>query len=130
MYYLYPSYYSPVYLQSYPPIYYPRLSPAEQYPPIETAIFSKSVKAFKNLLKQGELLIDQFADTTFANKMMDAAQKGEQKEVDRLIQSIQGLTAPVKVRYTPSGVLIDITAPHKGEGGNCCTLTITLKWRA
>lgn len=130
MYYFYPCYDFPFYLQRYPQIYYPRQAPSQQYPPIETATFSQSVEAFKKLLKQGELLIDQLADQRFSKKVMDAAQKGEQKEVDHLIQSINGLTAPVKVRYTPTGIQIDVTAPREGEEGNCCTLTITLKWRA
>lgn len=128
MYYHCPLYYFPAYLQNYPPNYAPQLSPARQYPPVDTKILSQSAKTFKTLLKQGELLIDKFADREFSHQMMDAAQKGEQTEVDRLIQSVEGVTVPVKVRYTPSGVQIDITAPQEGEGKDCCTLTITLKW--
>lgn len=130
MYYLYPCYHFPVYRQTPPPIFYHSYSPVRDYPPVDTTTFSQSVKAFKILLKQGELLIDKFADTDFSYKVMDAAQKGDKTEVDRLVASITGLTDPVKVNYTPSGVQLDITAPHEQKGGDCCALGITLKWRA
>ena len=129
MYYVYPLYF-PVYQHSHLPIFYPYFSLSREYPPIDTTIFSNSVKAFKNLLEQGELLIDKLADTDFSFKVMDAAQKGNKTEVDRLIASITGLTASVKVNYTPTGVQLDITAPHEGKEGDCCTLRIMMKWRA
>jgi hypothetical protein len=130
MYFYYPLYYVPAYLQNYSIVDGPNFLKMRQYPPVDTETFSQSAKTFKTLLVQGGILIDRFADKDFSYQVMDAAQKGEHTKVDRLIQSVDGLTVPVKIHYTPSGIQIDISTPPESEEANCCTLTITLKWRA
>lgn len=127
--YLYPvygqnSYYS-YYLQ--PPLQ-TQLLKNRQYPPVDTTMLSQSIKEFKILMNQGEILLNRLSDTAYAKKLMEAAQHGNQSEVDRLIDSISGLHVPVQTNYTPSGTIFKLQSPAIAEGANCCTLDITLKW--
>ncbi|MGJ7911857.1 hypothetical protein [Neobacillus sp. LXY-1] len=98
------------------------------YPPVDTKIFESSIKSFRLLMEQGSLLLDRLSNVSFAHKIMTFAQQGKKAEVDQLIQST-GLKVPVTTKFTPSGVELMLTA--KGSQttfGNCCTLTINLKW--
>lgn len=109
----------------YNPFPLPRQSP---YPPVDTTQLSQSVEEFQILIQQGEILLDRLGDTAFSHRLMEAAQVGNQSEVNRLIDSIEGLYVPVQTTYTPSGVIFDLQSPSINQGANCCTLNITLKW--
>ena len=79
-------------------------------------------------MDQGSILLDRLGDSDFDVKLMSAAQKGNNSEVDRLIKSI-GLKVPVKTKYTPTGVTFELKAhtdPHAPM--SCCTLTVQLQW--
>jgi hypothetical protein len=118
-------YYYPFQYHNYPPpTWYFRT-----YPPVDVKIFSSSVNSFRLLIQQGSLLLDRLGDPGFAHKLMDAAQRGNKKEVDRLIQSI-GLKIPVATRYTPTGVIFELsTQSNPQQPVSCCTLMLTMKWR-
>ncbi|NMD69654.1 hypothetical protein HHO41_05090 [Bacillus sp. DNRA2] len=98
------------------------------YPPVDTKVFSSSVKHFRLLMEQGSILLNKLAETSFETKMMNAAQQGKQAEVDQLIKSI-GLKVPVTTHYTPSGIKFILALPAApGSFGSCCNLTVSMKW--
>jgi|SRR5690625_1869833 len=115
-------------MQNYQGRFYNHFSPIRQYPPTDPSILSQSVKEFQTLMQQGVLLLNRLADTTYAKKLMEAAQQGDQSEVDRLIHTIDGLFVPVNINYSPSGAIFILQSPAVSEGGECCTLNISLKW--
>lgn len=96
-----------------------------QYPPIDTSTFEHSITAFQKTVVEASTILRKLADRPFAHRLMLAAQKGNQQEVDGLIKSI-GISTPVKTKYTPDGVLLTIHA--LAQGSQCCTLTMFLKW--
>ncbi|QKY68410.1 hypothetical protein [Lentibacillus sp. CBA3610] len=126
----YPPYNHPPYHQGqyHPNAVYNHFPPARQYPPVDTEILTQSIHEFQILIRQEEILLERLNDTEFARLLMQAAQHGNQSEVDRLIYSIEGLYVPVQTTYTPSGVIFDLESPAASQGANCCTLTMTLKW--
>lgn len=111
--------------QTYFPVIMPFNSPVNRfsYPPVDVTIFTHSVQSFRLLMEQGNVLLNRLNDASFARKLMDAAQKGQQREVDNLVKSI-GLKVPVTTRYTPSGVTFSLSL----SAVNCCVLTLSLKW--
>ncbi|WP_174612865.1 hypothetical protein [Virgibacillus ihumii] len=115
-------------IHMHPPIFHNPFSSSRQYPPVDTTILSQSVKEFQVLMQQGGILLERLSDTAYSEKIMEAAQLNQQAEVDRLVQSIEGLYVTVKTSYTPSGVIFKLQSPAFEQGGNCCTLNITLKW--
>lgn len=56
---------------------------------------------------------------------MSAAQKGNHREIDRLIKSV-GTNTPITTQYTPTGILLTIHT--KAQGSQCYALTMPLKW--
>ena len=99
-----------------------------QYPQVDVNVFTKSIKTYRLLMDQGSILLDRLGDSDFDVKLMSAAQKGNNSEVDRLIKSI-GLKVPVTTKYTPTGVTFELKAhtdPHVPM--NCCTLKVQLQW--
>ena len=110
------------------PSYYHHYSYYRNYPPVDTKIFSSSVRNFRLLMQQGSILLDKLAEASFETKMMTAAQQGKQAEVEKLIRSI-GLKVPVTTHYTPTGInFILSTPPSSGGIGSCCSLTVSMKW--
>ncbi|TFJ93289.1 hypothetical protein [Lentibacillus salicampi] len=126
----YPPYDHPAYHQNqyHTNIFNNRFLPSRQYPPVDTEMLSQSLNEFQILIHQGEILLDRLNDTQYAVQLMQAAQQGNQSEVNRLIDSIDGLYVPTQTTYTPSGVIFELQSPAVSQGANCCTLKITLKW--
>nr|WP_263323338.1 hypothetical protein [Neobacillus sp. Marseille-Q6967] len=122
--YPYPPYPAPPVHQGYygyPPL--PR-----QYPPVDVKTFSQSIKTYRFLMDQGSILLDRLGDEDFDVKLMDAAQKGNKAEVDRLMKTL-GLKVPVTTKYTPTGVTFELSSqPEPSAALSCCTLTIHMKW--
>jgi len=96
-----------------------------QYPEVDDTIFHQSVKAFQTITQESSTILQKLSDRSFAHKLMTAAQKGNQQEVDRLMKSI-GINTPITTKYTPSGLELRIHADV--QGSQCCTLTMNLKW--
>jgi hypothetical protein len=126
--YYYPYQY-PIYPQMtvYPPQMvlqqYPR-----SYPPVNVKKFEGSVKSFRLLMEQGSILLDRLGNTTFAQKVMSAAQQGKNADVDHLIRTI-GLKVPVITKFTPTGVNFElITLSNPNDPESCCTLKVSMKW--
>lgn len=126
-------YYAPFHYPMYPPIptYPPNIvNPhyLRSYPPVDTKIFTSSVKSFRLLMEQGSKLLDRLGDPGFDRKIMSAAQQGKHTEVDAMIRSI-GLKVPVITKFTPSGITFTLTTqPDQANPMSCCTLTVAMKW--
>ncbi|KAB8126205.1 hypothetical protein F9U64_20385 [Gracilibacillus oryzae] len=101
---------------------HPAYHPFRQYPEVDTSIFEQSVVSFKEMNKQSAVILDKFAEHEYAQRLMKAAQSGNQSEVDNLIKSI-GVSPSIKTKYTPSGILLTIS-----EDNPCCVLTMFLRW--
>ncbi|MED1471279.1 hypothetical protein [Bacillus salipaludis] len=126
-------FYNPFHYPIYPlvpayPGYYVNYPLPRTYPPVDIKIFSKSVKSFRLLMEQGSILLDRLGDAGFAHKMMTFAQQGKKAEVDQLIKSI-GLKVPVITKFTPSGVIFELTTQATQQAPmSCCTLSVSMKW--
>jgi hypothetical protein len=107
----------------YPPVPYPY--DFRQYPEVDDTIFHQSVEAFQTITKEASVILTRLSNRDFAHKLMSAAQKGNQQEVDRLMKTI-GIHTPITTTYTPSGLELKIHADV--QGSPCCTLTMFLKW--
>lgn len=97
------------------------------YPPIDIKVFSYSVKSFRVLLQQGQILLDHLENLAFARRIMHAAQHGNKAEVDRLIRSI-GLKVPITSRFTPTGITFEISMQPSHTHANCCILSFVMRW--
>jgi hypothetical protein len=93
-----------------------------QFPPVDTSTFQQSLAAYQALLNQGGAVINGLVgsqDRMF--RLMDAAQRSDDEEVDRVIRET-GVQTIVETSYTPTGVTFTLRAEQ------CCTLTMYLRW--
>jgi len=98
------------------------------YPPVDVKIFLQSVKTFRLLIEQGSILLNRLGDAGFAQRIMAAAQQGKKVEVDHLLHSI-GLKVPVNTKYTPTGIIFELTSrANQNTPFSCCSLIVSLKW--
>ena len=109
----------------------PTPAPAPQrggakYPEVDTTRFNASAKRFKQVMSQANLFIGSLtASDDFARRLMSAAQRSDQQEVERLVRST-GVTIKYKLHYTPDGLRIDFS--NSNEQNSCCTLRMALSW--
>ncbi len=97
-----------------------------QFPPVNIQGLDDSVKRFRKLMRQADLLIDKLAeDREFATELASAAQQSNHERVNELILST-GITIDVKTTFTPTAIRI-ILDNSEVEGG-CCDLLIALRW--
>lgn len=95
------------------------------YPPVDISTFEQSVTDFQKTVVEASTILKKFTNPQFARMLMSAAQSGNKQEVNRLIKSI-GTTAPITIRYTPTGLWLTIHSQTPGI--QCCELTMFLKW--
>ncbi|MGN7387938.1 hypothetical protein [Sporosarcina sp. SAFN-015] len=96
------------------------------YPPVDTRKFNESAQRFKQVMNQANLFIGTITSSNdFARRFMDAAQRSDKSEVERLVRST-GVTIKYTLEYTPSGIRIDFT--NSDTQNNCCTLRMALSW--
>ncbi|WP_432361270.1 hypothetical protein [Sporosarcina sp. UB5] len=96
------------------------------YPPVDTRKFNNSAKRFKEVMNQANRFIDTLnGSNDFARRFMDAAQRSDQQEVERLVRST-GVTIKFTLNYTPSGIRIDFN--NKDAQNLCCTMRMELSW--
>jgi len=73
-------------------------------------------------MQQVQLLTDKIDESEqFAHNLMDAAQKSNKSEVERLITST-GITTKFETNYTPDNIRIVFT------DSDCCKLSLVLSW--
>ncbi|MCM3745190.1 hypothetical protein M3193_13705 [Sporosarcina luteola] len=96
------------------------------FPPVNTRKLNESAKRFKQVMNEANLFIGTLtASDDFARRLMDAAQRSDQKEVERLVRST-GVTIKYTLSYTPSGIRIDFS--NSDAQNSCCTLRMALGW--
>ena len=102
------------------------VNPPNSYPPVDTRKFNASAKKYQILTKQINLFFEKVSTSEqFANDLMEAAQRSNTQKVEEMIKSV-GITAKVNCKFTPTGIIIEIT---NGEtGGDCCHLRVILPW--
>lgn len=78
------------------------------------------------MASQINMLLMQIRDNKpFAIKLMDAAQRGNQTEVDRLIKST-GVIKPYTIKYNPQG--FHMIMQNDEAEPPCCKVEVTLTW--
>ncbi|MCM3638973.1 hypothetical protein M3152_14815 [Sporosarcina luteola] len=96
------------------------------FPPVNTRKLNESAKRFKQVMNEANLFIGTLtASDDFARRLMDAAQRSDQQEVERLVRST-GVTIKYNLSYTPSGIQIDFS--NSDAQSSCCTLRMALGW--
>lgn len=106
-------------------------SPAPQngtspFPPVDTRKLNESATRFKQVMNEANLFIGTLtASDDFSRRLMDAAQRSDQQEVERLVRST-GVTIKYNLSYTPSGIRIDFS--NSDADSSCCTLRMSLGW--
>ncbi|MBM4760982.1 hypothetical protein [Bacillus sp. B15-48] len=96
-----------------------------QYPPVDETTFIQSVETIQIIARDASTILNKLSDRTFAHQLMTAAQQGNQNEVNRLMNSI-GISSQVNTSFTPTG--IELKLQNSTANGQCCTLTMFLKW--
>jgi hypothetical protein len=94
---------------------------------VDVTVFSESLVAYKQLLRDASNVLDHLADSKpFATQVMGAAQISNQKEVERLIHSL-GVKSNFEVTYNPDGIHLKFWSDVKGS--ECCKLDMAIRWR-
>ncbi|MDN4608497.1 hypothetical protein [Sporosarcina highlanderae] len=98
-------------------------SKSTSYPPVNTTRFTNSAKHSLELFKQAELLVRKISESeTFANELMTAAQRSDQKKVDEMSASV-GITAKFEAKFIPEGFRIELQSGDK-DG----KVIVNLRW--
>lgn len=124
----YPRYYpnfQPNYYRPYS--YYRQQNEDYPYPPVNIEQFQKSLGAYQQLVKDGELLLNKLHDSPdLVYRLMHHAQAGNHSEVEKIIKET-GVPTVVETKYTPTSVTFRLFA-EAPEQSRCCTLTMNLRW--
>lgn len=99
----------------------------QQFPPIDPNQLCQSANETKKLMKDASIVLDKLEDSKeFNSELMYAAQSSNNKEVNRLINSL-GLASDVTLDFNPDGLRIEFKS--QVESTECCHLKIALRWR-
>ncbi|WLR51801.1 hypothetical protein LC040_02530 [Bacillus tianshenii] len=114
----------PPYYRFYPSIPAYRL-PNPSYPPVEVERFRKSAKQLTPMLKQAEAFVYQITESKkLRTQIKEAAQRGEEKEVHRLIRSA-GIVDLWKTSYTPDTIHILLQPSNSSRWSD---VVLTMRW--
>ena len=121
----------------YQPVEQPHSPPAQphsmqqpksrpSFPAVNPGNLYASAKESRKLMAEASILLDRLATSKeFDAKLMNAAQRSDTAEVNRLIRSI-GLTSRVNAEYNPEGLRLGLTSEVAGV--ECCQLSIAMRW--
>ncbi len=116
-------YYYPVY--AYPVYPYPNQI-HRQFPDVNTGFLHQSAQETRKLMREASIILDKLADSgEFSKKVMEAAQKSNNDEVERLLKSM-GITSDIHVTFNPDELRMEFIS--KVENTECCRLTVALRW--
>lgn len=104
-------------------------NPAKQspFPAVNPDLLYESAQVSRKLMAEASVVLEKLATSKdFDSQLMDAAQRSNNEEVNRLIRSI-GIMSDVDVHYTPDGLRLEFKS-HVADQ-ECCQLTIALRWR-
>ncbi|GEN45832.1 hypothetical protein [Alkalibacillus haloalkaliphilus] len=98
----------------------------QEFPEIDPSKFKESAEAFSQLMADGSLMLDELSQSDeLAFEVMEAAQVNDINRVQELLQAT-GVTHDLDVEFTPSGITLRMRT--SANAGNCCVLTMLLKW--
>jgi hypothetical protein len=110
-----------IFYSVFPPPYMMR-----QYPPINPTLFSQSAATAQTLMNDASTILKRLASSkSFATSVMSAAQEGNKKEVQRMIESL-GIKSKVELYFNPDGIRFTLSPPPGAF--LCCQLVIGLLW--
>lgn len=113
---------------SFGPFWYYRTHPDvydryRQYPLVNPSIFHQSASLTQKLLEEANILLQQLQRHDFAYQVMMYAQKSQQKEVEKLLQST-GVKARIETNFNPNGIHIHLIR----KDIDCCRIILALRW--
>lgn len=104
--------------------FYPLYDYRYSYPPVNVSKFQESLKSSSSLLQEATILVENLEKSPEnMQRLMEAAQASQDKEVDKIINQASG-DVNVETSYTPSSVTFTLT----GEQPPCCRLKLNLRW--
>ncbi|WP_156896445.1 hypothetical protein [Halobacillus kuroshimensis] len=103
---------------------YPR--PAPSYPEVEASLFRESAMTMEDLIREAEGLVGKIHnDESYAEQIMMAAQQSDDKKVEGLLGEY--ISSAFQTTYNPDR--LKVTLGSSGSRGDCCRLTLILRWR-
>ncbi|MBU5266448.1 hypothetical protein [Virgibacillus proomii] len=120
---------------SYPYLMYPGLiylvpmyRTRQQFPPFNTTHFFASANEIKQLMNDAHIVLNKLSTSKqFDKQVMNAAQKSDEKEVKRLIKSLN-IKSIVDVKFNPDYLQLRFRQKTVENVPACCSLTLALKW--
>ena len=98
----------------------------DPYPPVDPTKLTQSAVESLEMSRQLSLLLQKIRDSrTFAIQLMDAAQRSNQLEVNRLIRTA-GVNKTFTIKYNPQG--FHLVMSNEEEVNPCCRVEIALNW--
>ncbi|MGD6804361.1 hypothetical protein ACQCVK_22140 [Rossellomorea vietnamensis] len=98
-----------------------------QYPPIQPQQFMDSAGKMTPLLDDAKMIMDKVSQSKdFSEKLMDAAQKSNMGELNRIIKGT-GVKHTPGIKFDPDGFTLIFS--NKTANIDCCHLTIILRWK-
>ena len=123
-----PNYYHSPYAQQYhrnPPYFHTNYSIRNPTQPDPT-MFMNSARQTKNLIKDGQLILDKIANSKpYSLDLMLAAQNSNKAKVEELIKST-GIKQKPQISYTPNG--LTVTFINEQNNIDCCHLILKIRW--
>ncbi|MEW8969262.1 hypothetical protein [Mesobacillus jeotgali] len=100
---------------------------ARPFPEVNATLFRTSADKAIALMGDANLVMTKITtSTSFSNELMAAAQKSQQKEVERLIEST-GIKKKPKITYNPDGLTMNFV-DFAGDK-ECCHIITQLRWQ-
>ncbi|MBU8906060.1 hypothetical protein [Desertibacillus haloalkaliphilus] len=110
----------------YDPIYNQNRRRKRPFPDVDPSSFMDSASASQQLLDSASRLTTAISnDREFSHQIMDAAQRSDFDEVDRLIKEV-GIPTEVKTSFNPDLVTFEMN--QEVNGMHCCRLVMRLRW--
>lgn len=128
MYPYHPYYYNSPYNRQYHRnlLYYHPHDPIRNPPQLDPTMFMNSARQSKNLIKDGQLILDKIANSKpFSLEIMHAAQSSNKAKVEELIKST-GIKQKPQISYSPNG--LTVTFINEQNDIDCCHLILKIRW--
>ncbi|RSD27533.1 hypothetical protein [Mesobacillus subterraneus] len=96
------------------------------YPEVNAALFRTSAEKAIALMADANLVMKQILTSdSYSKNLMEAAQKSDQQEVERLVQSA-GIKKKPKITYNPDGITMNFV--DYVDEKECCHIITQLRW--
>lgn len=107
------------------PVTQPPFRP-DEYPPVNPSLFVTSAANSHQLAQQAAKVLERIRQSKeLASNIMDAAQRGNDQEVLRIIRGV-GATSVLAVKFSPEG--IQLIFKTEEESQSCCELVVKMRW--